>query len=353
MEKCKSLYSIYSKGILKAKYDACLNALKNNKNFVKEGNDKNKDMSNDDLYPINESLENNLSQDNHDIVAKAQNEEIWDINSLENSLKEIEDEYKKKQELVIYNDDFNNKLNYDNNDKITEELYNTLKSYLACALDYQDSNYFEYNNVDELIESLNKYFDIHKMSTFTQQFLNIPLQHSLINNLYISFIDTIPQKEKINRKCKQCGKGIVNGADLMGKKNENEFIYCYVYIKYFPSISIYKVEADQLLLKFSKFETKNIFIKFKKDFSNECKVELPDEKYNMCSLDVTEMQNKYINKQTEQFLVLSFPFLKNNIKDFFSGSQHILSFIICSDYSRDSTNILTLQYKAEIKFTIN
>ncbi|MCQ2819550.1 MAG: hypothetical protein MJ252_19985 [archaeon] len=284
----------------------------------------------------------------HDTVVEAMSNEVWDMSKLEESLKQKEKEFNDKMAPLTYNDD------YLSSKEGSVAVFGFIKPFLSCTLDYEEKKYLKYDKVEDLVDNIKNYFELEHTASFEQRLENIALQSPLKSKLFPTFAEMVPQKDKMRRKCKECGKNVIMPKEIPTKSGESKFDYAFFYISYFPVISIYKVDAEQkqIQIKFTKLDAKDISIKIQEDEENKCSVELPTEKYEIGTLDSTENKDKFIVKQTDQYLILNFTFSEEYASKLEKDTQHLLSFKVAAEYTRDSDTPSTLNYKVEIKFTI-
>ena len=315
-------------GYLKKMYNAVLNQLSNDKMIKKQ---------------IELGDKTNLESYN-DIVKKAMNEEEQNIDNFEkNNNLQFAEEEKKETGKCEYNDDY---LNNEENKFISFKKINKL---LHCYNDYSQN----FNSLEEVQKAFNTNdLSLNAMTSLEQRHNNPILQNNFVLTQFPKFEDIIPKKQLFSKKCKECGKLIVEEVD----DNQKDSRIIHSFIKQLPIVFINKIDSENNLIKlrFILLNFNNVIISFKEDSNNNVKVILPEGKFNF---DDIKPENQDIKNYKYKYILLDFKFDESYKTELISNTSHIFRFIVIAEFNRfESENqkesVMAIEYPIEIKFKI-
>lgn len=241
-----------------------------------------------------------------------------------------------------YIDDY---INNEKNKYISLKIINKL---LPCYNDYNQN----FDSLEEVHKAFNTNdLSLNTMTCLEQRHNNPILQNNSVLNQYPRFEDLIPKKQLFGKKCKECGKLIVEEVD----DNQKDQRIVHSFISQLPLVYINKVDIEQNLIKlrYIMLNFIGVTISFKEDPFNKVKVILPEGKFNF-EENVGEGQlknSKYKN------ILLDFKFDESYKSELVSQSSHILRFIVRVEFIRSESDVqsdseMAIEYPIEIKFRI-
>ena len=241
-----------------------------------------------------------------------------------------------------YIDDY---INNEKNKYISLKIINKL---LPCYNDYNQN----FDSLEEVHKAFNTNdLSLNTMTCLEQRHNNPILQNNSVLNQYPRFEDLIPKKQLFGKKCKECGKLIVEEVD----DNQKDQRIVHSFISQLPLVYINKVDIEQNLIKlrYIMLNFIGVTISFKEDPFNKVKVILPEGKFNF-EENVGEGQlknSKYKN------ILLDFKFDESYKSELVSQSSHILRFIVRVEFIRSESDVqsdseMAIEYPIEIKFKI-
>ena len=198
---------------LKKYYNTILNQLSNDKMVKKQ-------------IEIGDRI--NLESYN-DIVKKAMEEGEQNLENFEknNNLQNANEE-KKETGKCEYKDDY---LNNEENKYIS---FKKIIKLLHCYNDYTQN----FNSLEEVQKAFNtNNLSLNAMTSLEQRHNNPILQNNCVLNQYPKFEDIIPKKQLFSKKCKECGKLIVEEVD----DNQKDSRIVHSFIKQLPIVFINKI----------------------------------------------------------------------------------------------------------------
>ena len=325
-------------GFLKKMYNNILNKLSNDPLIA---NRKKKQLD----------LEERNKQSYNEIVQKAMEEDEQNIDNFEKKINlENETEEKKAIGKCEYIDEY---INNDDNKYITLKIINKL---LPCYNDYNQN----FNSLEEVQKAFNTNdLSLNAMTDLEQRHNNPILQNTSILSQYPKFCDLIPKITLFNKKCKKCGKIIVEEVeDNQPKKLEDRINHSF--IRQLPIVYINKIDLEQSFIRLrfimlNFFDAINISFKEAPLNTNSAKIIMPEGKFNFNEKTIKDtFCSKYKN-----FLV-DFKFDESYKPELVSNTSHIIRFIVCAEFNRSAetsneqtvepTNVI--EYVNEIKFKI-
>ena len=160
------------------------------------------------------------------------------------------------------------------------------------------------------------------MTGLEQRHNNPILQNNSVFNQFPRFEDLIPKKQLFGKKCKECGKLIVEEVD----DNQKDQRIIHSFISQMPLVYINKVDIEQNLIKlrYIMLNFIGVTISFKEDPFNKVKVILPERKFNF---DENVGEDQLKNSKYKNILV-DFKFDESYKPELVSQSSHILRFIV-------------------------
>lgn len=323
------IYEETSNGFLKKMYNNILNQLSNDPIV-------NKPKTQLDLEEIvNEGQLN-------DIVKKAMEEDDQNLENYEKKNKlQLSEEEKKATEKYEYKDDY---INNEENKFISFKIINKLLPF------YNDISQ-DFNSLEEVKKAFNTNdLSLNAMTSLEQRHNNPILQNNCVLNQYPRFVDLIPKKQQFSKKCKECGKLIVEEVI----DNQNNSAINHSFIGLLPIVFINKIDVENSLIKirFILLNFNNINISFLEDKYNQVKIILPKEKFNFDD-KVEEVNN--IKGYKYKKMLIDFKFDESYKPELISNTSHILRFVVKAEFNRDGTesnSVSIIEYPIEIKFKI-
>jgi hypothetical protein len=315
-------------GFLKKYYNTILNQLSNDKMVKKQ-------------IEIGDRI--NLESYN-DIVKKAMEEGEQNLENFEkNNNLQIANEEKKETGKCEYKDDY---LNNEENKYIS---FKKIIKLLHCYNDYTQN----FNSLEEVQKAFNtNNLSLNAMTSLEQRHNNPILQNNCVLNQYPKFEDIIPKKQLFSKKCKECGKLIVEEVD----DNQKDSRIVHSFIKQLPIVFINKIDSEHnfIKLRFILLNYNEINISFKEDPNSATKVILPEGKFNF---DEIKPENQDIKNYKYKNVLLDFKFDESYKSELISNTSHILRFIVRAEFNRiesekENVSVMAIEYPIEIKFKI-
>lgn len=151
-------------------------------------------------------------------INKAMEFKTWDIENIEEKLKEV-DQYYNDKSILNYED------NYYTEHK-TFCAFPAVANFLACGYDYSEKGLGKIDSVDALRDKLKNEMDVSFISSFSQRLNHVSSQNFTTSVLFPKFVDLIPKKSK---RCKFCKKFIVQAEDP-AKKPGQKLELCHLFL---------------------------------------------------------------------------------------------------------------------------
>ena len=280
----------------------------------------------------------------NDIVKQAMEEDEQQLENFEKKKNlEIEKEEKREMGKMEYQDDY---INNEGDKYISLKIINKL---LPSYIDYTQN----FNSLEEVQKAFNTNdLSLNAMTNLEQRHNNPILQNNSVLNQYPRFVDLIPKKQLFSKKCKECGKLMVEEIDD-NQKLDNRIVHSF--INQLPIVFINKVDLEQNLIKlrFVLLNFNDVNISFKEDPTNVVKVILPQESF---SFDEIETIGNIKNIKCKKILV-DFKFDDDYKSQLIPNTSHILRFIVRAEFNRvekenEGSSVFVIEYPNEIKFTI-
>lgn len=331
---------VYCGGLLKKMY---LHALEKLKKDAKVSEEKKPSLTSQLLASTTSDVNFN------EIVQKAMEKGAWNLEKLSKSLQDDAAKYNKQNYSENVYDD-----NYINDEKSTYFQINFIHTLLSSNIDYTEKVIPQIASVDELTSRLKNELDFSKLASLDQRHNYITFQQPIKKILFPKFAELVPQRTKFAKKCKQCLKSIIQASEIAESKTENiKLEIQHLFTNQFPNVTIYKLNTDLkcLMLKFSLPELKEVKISFEPCEDNAVSVTLPEGDYELGR--ECEDNSKYVFVRNERSIVLNFYF-KDEYMDKLreKGSAHFLKFLIKAEYMRANEDGIKIEYKNEVKFTV-
>ena len=288
-------------------------------------------------------LEERVNEDSYnDIVKKAMEEGGQKLEIFEEKKKlELANNEKKATGKCEYNDDY---LNSEDNKYITFKIINKL---LPCYTDYTQT----FNTLEEVQKAFNSNdLSLNNMIGLEQRHNNPILQNNTVLNQYPRFSDLIPKKHLFGKKCKECGKLVVEEVD----DNQKDSRIVHSFVSQLPLAYINKIDLEQNLIRirYILLNFIGVTISFKEDPSNQVKIILPEGKFNF-----DEKEGEAIKGTKYKNILVDFKFDESYKSELTSQSYHVMRFIVRVEFNRSESDNQNdgesaIEYPSEIKFKI-
>lgn len=281
----------------------------------------------------------------NEIVKKAMNGSEWKVEQL------IEDI--KKNNLIneqIFFGKFDYKDDYYLNKDKKYMNFVLVSKLLSSAIDYSE----KIDSLEELQTQMNNgYYNVNSTSSLEQRHKSVIFQNCLRSMQFPRFIDLVPKKAKSIRKCRQCGKILVEAGETIHKAADIKYSILNSFINQFPTVSIYKIDLsiNVIVLKFTMIpgcSNKEIKISFKEVDDSNVKVDTPKGTYSF-----TEEGGKDddgVCGRKENSILFNFKIKQESQGIMNIPSSYWFKFIVVADYTKDDASSITIEYQNEIKF---
>jgi hypothetical protein len=261
----------------------------------------------------------------------------WDIENLENKLKDEEKKFEEKNYLK-YEDNYIEKPS-------SFCAFSAVASLLSCSMDYSEKITPKINTVESLRNKLKKDLELSFLSSLDQRINHVTFQNPNTSVIFPKYVDLVSRKSK---RCKFCKKSTIQIQET--PKGVQKPDPCNVMLNQFPHFSISKIDSttSTILIKFVVFDMmKEIKITFEEINDSPLPVTLPQGEFYLPPESNKSETNEYIYSKTFNSLILVFKYSADPSQT----KNLILRFKLKTEFVRCETN-KKIEYISEIKFKI-